>query len=40
MHKRSLRALGDYEFTMPFDTAGIARMHRELSVDVVETMPP
>jgi len=38
--RRGLRALGDLKFPMPSNTVGIARMRRELFVDVVETMPP
>jgi len=35
-----LRALGDREFPMPSNTTGIAGMHKELSIDVVEIVPP
>jgi len=38
--RRGLRALGDYEFPMSSNTAGIAGTHRELVADVVETVPP
>jgi len=39
--RRGLKALGDHEFPMPSNMiAGIARIHRELSVDVVEIVPP
>jgi len=38
--RRGLRALGDCEFPMPSNIAGIVGTCRELSVDVVETVPP
>jgi len=38
--RRGLRALRDYEFSMPSNTIGIARMRRELSTDVAETVLP
>jgi len=38
--KRGLRALGDCKFLMPSNTVGIAGMRKELSIEVVKTMPP
>jgi len=38
--RRGLRALGDRKFPMPSNTTRIARTHKELSADVVETVPP
>jgi len=38
--KRGLRALEDREFLMPSNTIGIARTHKELSVEMVKTVPP
>jgi len=35
-----LRAFGDYKFSMPSNTAGIVGTHKELSIDVVETVLP
>jgi len=38
--RRGLRALGDCEFPMPFDTVVPEGTHRELAADVVKTEPP
>jgi len=38
--RRGLRALGDHEFLMPSNIAGIVGKHRELSANVVKIVPP